>query len=203
MKRIICSVLCLIFVFGLFGCSKKEGNDNQPQSTNNLSSAVAEAVAEGKIPEMKFGLGDSIDELKDYYDETYNKLEEEHQEGGHVHSESDVLLNISQGNLSVTYEIGGEKYYYERAKRPKGISVTCSLTDAFGIKHGTLKNEVEATLCDLELKSLAAGEDELYFVQLTEALILRYKENNHTVDFYFSNNVLVATVLRDTDNWTI
>ncbi len=203
MKKLLSLVLCLLLLLCFSACSKTEEGDASSAPSEDLSASVEAAVSEGRLPEAKFSLGTEISELKEYYNELEKQMEENHREDGHMYSDEDMLLAISEGTLSVTYEIGNEKYYYEKAKKSKGVAVVCSLADAFGIKHGTSKAEVEAKLSGLELKSVTAGEDELYFLPLSEALILRYKKGNHTLDFYFSNNELVATVLRNTDNWTI
>ena len=84
-----------------------------------------------------------------------------------------------------------------------GISVIVSTDDAFGFKNGSSRKDVEDRLSSLKTQKLNAGEDELYFVPLSEALILRYVSGKYQLDFYFYENALVATVLRDTENWTI
>lgn len=203
MKKLIAFSLVLCIAFSFVACGKGDNSSDTSDTVADKSSEVAAAVESGKIPEMKFALGGSIDDLSDHYDNLEKQMNEAHTGEGHVHTDSDIMLNVSKGELSVTYEIGEEKYYYERAKRDNGISVVCSLSDAFGFAQGTLKSDIEAALPSLELSSLQAGEDELYFVPLAEAIILRYKKGAMQLDFYFNNNELVATVLRNTENWTI
>ena len=181
------------------------GDSSEPTSSvEDLSSEVVGYVLKGAIPELKFAIGASVDDLEDYYNDIESQIQSSHEGGeGHVHDEHDMYMNISSGELSVTYEIGTQKYYYEKSKKEKGISVICSLGDAMGFKQGTSRSDVEKRLSGIETTSLEAGEDELYFVPIAEALVLRYIDGDFQLDFYFNDNQLVATVLRNTKNWTI
>ena len=203
-KRILAVILAIMMLVGLAACKKND--DTASSDTNTLpdkSSDIAAAVAEGKIPELEFKLGDEISVLRDRYNELYSDMQDAHTGEGHVHDDGDVLLDMSEGNLSVTYNIGTASYYYEKEKKQSGIAVVCSLQDAFGFKQGTSRSDIEGSLASLSLKSLNAGEDELYFVPIPDAIVLRYKKDGRQLDFYFSDNELVATVLRDLNNWTI
>lgn len=206
MRKLISVILCLVFVFSFVACGKN-ADDNASSSTvvdDKSAEVEAAVVTNGSIPELKFALGDSVYDLDAYYKNLVKEQEQAHENTeGHVHEEGDILLNISEGVLSATYEIGSAKYYYEKAKAKSGIAVVCSLGDAYGFKQGSSKQDIEAALSGLEIKSLNAGEDELYFVPLSEAIILRYKKGNKQLDFYFYSNELVATVLRNTETWTI
>ena len=204
MKKFISIILVMVFVFCFAACGVKEDDPAQNSSVENKSNDIKTAVLKGEIPELQLSLGDSVEDLENYYDQLETQIEESHEDGeGHVHNDNDIYMNISRGTLSVTYEIGTEKYYYEKEKRDEGISVICSLDVAFGFNNGTSRTDVEARLADLNTKSLQAGEDELYFVPVPDALILRYSEGDYQLDFYFTDNQLVATVLRNTKNWTI
>ena len=201
MKKLIAVLISFVFLFSFAACGGKEGSESK--SDESIKTVVTEAITQGKIPEVKYALGTSTKEIDKYYADIEKQMKESHEGDGEVHSDHDIMLNSMEGNLSYTYEIGVEKYFYEKAKKSEGISVICTLEDAFGIKQGTSKSDVEAALAGLELKTVQAGEDELYFVPLTEAIVLRYKSGEYKLDFYFSNNELVATVLMNTENWTI
>lgn len=201
MKKIIAILISLVFLFSLAACGDKEAPKTEGDEA--LKNSIAESVSVGKIPEVKYAIGTASEEIDKYYADIEKQMEEAHEGDGNVHSDDDMMLNSMEGYLSYTYEIGTEKYFYEKAKKAAGISVICSLEDAFGIKQGTSKSEVEAALTGLELQTLQASEEELYFVPLIEAIVLRYKSGDYRLDFYFSNNELVATVLINTKNWTI
>ncbi len=202
MKKIVSLMLCLLMVIGIVGCGKTEG-EKEEEKPQNVSAEFKTNVTAGKIPEVKFAVGTAASELDKYYSDTEKAMEEAHNGGGEVHSDDDMLLSSVEGFSTHTYEIGSEKYFYEKSKKDKGVSVICSLGDAYGFKHGTSKADVEAALEGLELQTLKAGESELYFVPLIEAVILRYTEGDIRVDFYFNNNELVATTLLNFKNWTI
>lgn len=201
MKKIISVLVCFALMLSFAACGKKD--EPIVSGDETVKSAITEAVSKGQIPELKFSLGASVEDLDKYYAEMEKQISENHQGDGHVHTDEDMLLNAMEGYLSFTYEIGNEKYFYEKAKKTAGVSAICSLSDAYGIKLGTSKADVEKALTGMELQTIQAGEQELYFVPLIEAIILRYKSGDYKLDFYFNNNELVATVLVNTKNWTI
>ena len=202
MKKLIAVLLALSFVFAFAGC-KKEDAPAPTSSVENRSDEIAEAVAAGGIPEAEYKLGEKISTLSERYNEIINEQYNTPTDGGHVHGENDIYYDRTEGELSVSYAFSKFRYYYEKAKSTNGVSVVVSTDDAFGFKNGSSRKEVEDRLSSLKTEKLNAGEDELYFVPISEALILRYKSGKYQLDFYFYNNELVATVLRDTENWTI
>lgn len=202
MKKIIAVLLALTFVLAFVGC-KKEETPAPTSSVENRSDEIASAVAEGKIPEAEYKLGEKTSTLSNHYTEIVNAQYQQPEEGGHVHGDGDVYYDRLEGDLSISYAFGVYRYYYEKEKSKNGVSVIVSTDNAFGFKQGSSRKDVEDRLSSLKTQKLNAGEDELYFVPLSEALILRYVSGKYQLDFYFYNNELVATVLRDTENWTI
>ncbi len=204
MKKLFTVILAVLMLFSLAACGGKDDTETpSAPAIPDKSDEVAAAVSEGRIPELEFKLGDSTSDLRTRFNELLEDMEDAHEGGGHVHNDGDILLDKSEGELSMTYTVGTAGYYYEKEKSKNGIAVLLSLEDAFGFKQGTPRADVETALAKLSLKSLNAGEDELYFVPIPEAIILRYKKDGRQLDFYFSDNELVATVLRDLNNWTI
>ncbi len=202
MKKIIAVLLAMSFIFAFAGCTKKEEAPAPTSSVENRSSEIAEAVAAGGIPEAEYKLGEKVSTLSERYNEIINE-QYNAPEGGHVHGDGDIYYDRLEGDLSVSYAFGKFRYYYEKEKSKNGVSVVVSTDDAFGFKQGSSRKDVEDRLSSLKTEKLNAGEDELFFVQSSEAIILRYKSGKYQLDFYFYNNELVATVLRDTENWTI
>ncbi len=201
MKRFFAALLVFLLLFTLVGCKK----DNKDGVTEDRGQEITAQVEKGSIPEVTFAVGSGIDEVTDYYEELIANMEEEHQEGGHVHGEDDVYYNVYEGNLAVEITTGKMSFYYEKSKKAKGISVIKTTEDAFGFKTSvTTKNEIEQALTSLNGKTVVATEDDLYFLPYAEeSLVLRYNIGKYQLDFYFNENILVTTVLLNTENWTI
>ncbi len=208
MKRIVALILSLVFVLSFVGCKGKKdegGPSGGPfASAEDKSADVVNGVEQGKIPEYPLTLSTTFQELYDYYYQLEAELQASHETGdGHVHHGDDIYMGIVKKEVYAYYEIDTTRYYYIRESNPTMVSAICTYGDAFGFKQGTSRAEVEASLASIEIKNLTAGEDELLFIPVQEALIIRYTQGDYQLDFYFSDNQLVATVLLDTKNWTI
>ncbi|MBO7217195.1 MAG: hypothetical protein J6V50_00675, partial [Clostridia bacterium] len=161
MKKFLSILLVVVLALLVAACGKEEA---EPITDDTIKNSVTESVLNGKIPEVKYALGTAVEDIDNYYNDLESQMEDTHEGEGHVHNDSDIFLYKSGGELTYSYEIGAEKYFYEKAKKDDGISVICTIEDAFGFKLGTAKSEVEAALAGLDLKTVNAGEDELYFV---------------------------------------
>lgn len=204
MKKIFCLMLALVFVFSFAGCGN--GDETDTSSVASRAAEIEEYIKKGSIPEIPFAVGTDVDDVEDYYNDMMEQLEAEHSDDeGHIHSDDDIYFEVTKGNLSVTMDTGKMKYFYEKAKKSKGVSVILTFEDAFGFEvMYTTKNDIEEALSGLSGKTLSATEDDLYFLSYaSEAIILRYEIDRYRLDFYFDDNTLMATVLQNTENWTI
>lgn len=205
MKKIIAILLALTFVFAFVGCKKEEAPADV-SSVENRSDEIASAVAEGKIPEAEYKLGEKTSTLSNRYTEIVNEQYQHPEEGGHVHGDGDVYYDRTEDEETVCYAFDSKFiYYYQKDKSDKGVSAIISYDDAFGFKQGSSRKDVEDRLSSLKTQKLNAGENELYFLRNGDGnyIVLRYVSGKYQLDFYFYENALVATVLRDTENWTI
>lgn len=204
MKKYICLVLSLVFIFSLVGCKDKENKGGNTQYT------VAEYAVKGEIPELDFKLGEDPKTVEKHYSDIVASQdaahsEEETEDGAHDHPELEVpFYDVAEGERSVRIATDTVSYFYEKEKASKGISVISVQETAYGFTPGsTTKYEVEYAI-EEKGKTLDATEDDMYFIIPTEnCVILRYTFEKYKLDFYFSDNTLVATVLTDTENWTI
>ena len=205
MKKIVCMLLSLAILFSLSGCKKGEGNKT---GSNNSEISVEEYAKKGQIPEQKFSLGTDIQTVKQYYSDIVAQYEEEgptEESPGHSHEDLEAYyFDVTEGEKTVRMATGNTTFFYEKAKADKGISVISTKDTAFGFEPGsTTKQEIEASF-ETKGKTLDATDDDMYFVIQTEnCVILRYTFENIKLDFYFTDNLLMTTVIMNTQNWTV
>ena len=205
MKKIICMLLSLALLFALAGC--KDGQ-NGTANINSGDVALEENAKNGQIPEQKFALGADIQTVKQYYSDivaNHEQEETEEENPGHNHEDLEAYyLDVAEGEKTVRMSIGNTTFFYEKAKANNGIAVISTKENAFGFQIGnTTKQEIEMAFME-KGQTVDATDDDMYFVIQTEpCVILRYTFENIKLDFYFSNNVLMTTVIMNTQNWTV
>ncbi len=190
MKKIISIILCLFIACSFVGC---KNNNKKTEHTVD----VQYYAKLGKIPEIDFAaLGTSEKQLTEYYGDGRTI-----DAGDHEHF---VELNRIEGNLTVRLDGGNLLYYYEKAKKDKGISVIISFDTAYDFEVGiTMPQDVQDAISAEGTLSNATAE-QLYFLPASDknAKVLSYTFDNIRLDFFFINDFLSATVLTDTNNWT-
>ena len=204
MKRIIALFLALVLLTGTFAACSKE----DVSSTNKTDSitAIKEGIQNGKIPEIDFALGDNPDGIKKHFDDLLAGGDHA-EEGDHNHSHDEVTsFTVTEGFTTVKMDAGKFVYHYEKDKKSNGVSVIVSFTKAFGFTSGeTTMQEVSACFDQNAITKFTASEDDMYFLvfPLENTMILRNESGDTRLDFYFNENVLVAVVLMDKNNWTV
>ena len=207
MKKLIAISLCLALVFSLFvGCSKDTSSDDASGST--ATGKIDSMAEKGKLEGIKFGLGSDIEEVKAHYQGLAIKYENEHGNDNHDHGVTGEEAHYYYLKDKETYteiDISSARFYFEKGKEEKGISVIACDSDTFGFTVGvTTKYEVEDAV-KAEGESFNATEAELRFlaVRTEPILVHRYEYENYVLDFYFYDNLLVTTVIMDTENWKL
>ncbi len=208
MKRIIALVLCLCLTACLFaGCRKStdESKNNTDSSTDGSISAIA---ADGKLDGVEYGLGAKIADVKAHYEALANEYEENHGDDDHDHGligEESHYYALKEKEGYNIIDVSSARFYYETDNEAKGVLVIASDSDTFGFNVGiTTKYEVEEAV-NAKGKTFNATEAELRFlnVRTEPVLVLRYEFDDYNLDFYFNDNLLITTVITDTENWTI
>ena len=204
MKKIIAVILSLLFITCLFSaCSKESVSSND--YTNNKT-AIENGINDGKIPEIDFALGDNPDGIKKHFDDLLAGGDHSGEED-HNHSHDEVTsFTVTEGFSTAKMDAGKFVYHYEKDKKANGVSVIVSYTNAFGFTAGeTTMQEVSACFDQNAITKFTASEDDMYFLvyPIENTMILRKESDNIRLDFYFSENVLVAVVLMDKNNWTL
>ncbi len=204
MKRIIAICLSLVLIACVFSACSNEVTSSNDITDNKT--AILEGKENGKIPEIDYALGDNPDGIKKHFDDLLAK-DDHSEEENHNHSHDEVTnFTITEGISTVKMDAGKFVYHYEKDKKANGISVIVSYTKAFGFTAGeTIMQEVSDCFEQNSITTFTASEDDMYFLvyPLDDCMILRNESDNIRLDFYFSENVLVAVVLMDKNNWTV
>ena len=204
MKKIIAICLSLVLIVCIFSACSNETTSSTDIKDNKA--AVTEGIKNGKIPEIDYALGDNPDGIKKHFEDLLAQNDHSEEED-HNHSHDDVTsFTVTEGISTVKMDAGKFVYHYEKSKKSNGISVIVSYTKAFGFTAGeTIMQEVSACFEQNSITKFSASEDDMYFLvyPLSDCMILRNDTGNIRLDFYFSENVLVATVIMDKANWTV
>lgn len=206
MKKILALVLCFSLL-ALAGCGAAPSS-SEPSSSKSATGEIDNLAADGKVDGIEYGLGADIEEVKTYYENLANEYATEHAGSDeHVHGDAEEYhyYNFEEGEDFCTIDISKARFYYETGKEDKGVAVIATDSETFGFVPGeTMKYEVEDAI-KAEGDIFEATEDELRFLAVrTEPLIvLRYEFEDYQLEFYFYDNLLVTTVLIDTNNWNI
>lgn len=189
MKKFLAVLLSAVILFSFAGC----GRENNSSDTNTVDLEYYAKL--GQIPECKYKLGDSVETLK-------NELEAAEQS---AHSDDDeYVYEVTEGEKSVRIDNGSFMYYYEKEKESGGISFIVSLDTSYGFESGTTVLEIKNALPELEPEEKAATADDVFFLYgFSEGTILKYTFNNYVIVFVFDDNMLCASAIYDTDNWTL
>lgn len=198
MKKIIAILITAVLIC-FAGCTGGNTDKNPQEEGNSI-------VSSGKIEGIDFGLGADVSTVKEHYSALAEEYSHNHTESdGHDHSEDEnfAYYELIQEDGYSIIDIADARFYYLHDKQDKGIAAVATDSAAFGFTPGvTLKYEVEAAF-EEKGDTVNAGEEELKFLAVRQdsVIILRYEFENYQLDFYFYDNMLITTVLLDTELW--
>ena len=209
MKRIVSILLSAILLLTLVGCGNKDTESKIEHSVD-----VSKLAKEGRIPEIEFVIGDSVDGIKDALFEiaagmTHDEFVNNMQEAGYVPdgSEYTSYMNIveSEGRtiLSASSDTSNAVYcMYNTENESAGISAIAVIGSAYGYDGNTVsdyvKNSIDEQFTESEAKS------DLSFLPKSSdgATVVSYEMGIYKLEFYFSSyNTLAATVIYNTETW--
>jgi len=199
MKRLLALLLSLLMVC-FVGCS--QNNNDSSADTDIVSTAKT-----GKLDSVEFGLGADVEQVKEHYSKLAEEYEKEHSsEDSHNHNgEVSAYYNLIKKDGYSVIDIASARFYYLNDQQEKGIAAVSTDGEVFGFTPGvTMKYEVEEAInAKGDIKS--GTEDEMKFlaVRTEPIVVLRYDFENIRLDFYFYDNVLISTVILDTNVWKI
>lgn len=194
-KKILCLVLTLGVLFCFGGCDKKEDTDKgDPASTSSSHSVNILAFAEkGEIPELPYGVGANVEEVKSGFKETIEP-------GSEVED-----LTIDEGQTTVWMDGGNSMFCYEKANEAAGIGVIVAKEYAYSLSMGgvyTLDDVITAVGSE-EYTRAAATEADAFFLpvipQNTECVT--YVTGSYVLRFIAIDGYLSAVTLTNPAVW--
>ncbi len=189
MKKIVSILLSAVILFSFAACGKEKAESSTPSVDLEYYAKL------GSIPDCPYKLGQDIEELKS----ALETAEKETVEAG-----GDYVYQVTEGELSVQINNGSYIYYYEKDKEVAGISYIAALDSAFGFDSGESILSVKDALAGIEYTEEDATSDNVFFMLgFSGGKLLKYTFDNITIIFVFSDSMLTAAAIYDTDNWTI
>ena len=185
MKKILCLILSLVFIFSLTACS----DSGEKKKKNNID--IEYYANLGQMPECEYSLSESVSKINEELTKEFESSNIE-----------EMVYNVSEKDNRVQIDNGQYKYFYLKDKEDKGVSYIVNFDTAFGFPIGTLTVEIEDALKDFNYKTEEISKDKVFFLfGSPEGSIIECNFKENTVMFVFENNALCATALYKTSDW--
>jgi hypothetical protein len=196
MKKLLCLVLSVCFIFAFSSCGKKDKYEN---TTLDL----AKYAKAGEMPEAKYGLGanpdDVIADLSGIEEDILDEEKQEIENGAdhdHNHDQEEFYFERVEGENNVMLDNGKICYYYTKANADKGISCIVSYENAYGFALGTLILDVKEALKNVNFTEEPLTEENAFFASYAfDGNVLKAQFDNTTIIFVFQENELFATAI--------
>ena len=210
MKKLVCLILALALILCFAGC-KKEEVAPEPQVVPQ-NAEIAKIVNQGMFEDSVYGINEDYTVVKGYYKDLYDDYmathsgagagdgheDEIHTDGGGHDHENFPYYELTRGEVYIEIETEKFRFYFESDSSDKKVIAIATDADVFGfVSNVTTKQEIENTVGS-DNKTFNATEEDLAFVGIRQdnTLILRYEFENNILDFYFCENTLQTTVIR-------
>ncbi len=188
-------LVCLL-LFSICGCASSEKKDKDLESVSSLPHTmnILGNAERGKIPEVPFDLGTSVQTVKDDFLK-------------HIESGSEIVgLEISEGDKTVWMEGGSMIFCYEKAKEDAGISVLVAQEYAYDLSLGGVYavDDVIAAVGAEEYTRAATNYEDAFFLPIIPegSECLTYKAGEYVLRFIFIDGYLSAVTLTNPENWS-
>ena len=188
MKKILSFLLVMTLALSFSACGKKKGKTAE-------NKVDLEYYAElGQMPECPYKLGADPDESSAVSFSFISSAEAAGEE---------YPFAVTEGEKTVRIDNGDFVYYYEKAKKDKGISYIIATNKGYGFEGGASILEIKNALPELEYTEEDVNDSNSFFLMgAIDGSVLKYTFKNRVISFFFSENELTAVTLYDTDNWT-
>ena len=179
MKKILCLVLCIIFIFSLCACGKG-GN-----AKSNHSIDIEYYAKLGQINDIDYKLGSNIEDAKNLLSETLD----DHGDPNFFEYESGKYTVMSDGTVYICYKTEDES---------AGATHIVTCNGAYGFNLGDMSTQIRDVMSDFGYDSTEreATRDDIFFLPMgADMTALEYKIKDTTVLFVFQEHALSATVI--------
>ncbi len=194
MKKLLCLALSLLLLGILGGCKNKEKKPSAPTVDLEYYAKI------GTIPECPYSLGTNVNTLKKELEANYTAA----QENSESDSEEMMVYRVTEGKRTVRIDNGKFLYYYEIANESAGISYLVNLDEAYGFPLGTVSLQIKEALAYYNAEELEMTAEDVFFLfGIENASGLRYTFQDVCILFVFQDNMLCATAIYNTLNWTL
>lgn len=188
MKKLISIIMALVLVLALFtACDKVDHKENQT-SSEQPTNTLENLAANGKIPEMQFGIGAKVDDVKKFYNDKFEN-----------DPNSMELVEYEVGEYT-KLDLGAYAYYYETDNKAGGIVGVTSVDTAFGFTMNlALLEDVMALVSNDAVLTLTTADD-LFFLPggaPEGAKKLYINTGEYELKLFFFNGYLSAVSLFD------
>ncbi len=186
MKKVLSIILSVLLIFAVFtACEKVDHKENNSVSSKP-SVMLSELASSGKIPEMQFGIGAGVDEVKKHYQDQMAS-----------DPYAPELLEYTVDEYT-KLDLGSYAYYYETDNKAGGIVGVTAVDKAFGfsmnlamledVKAAAGEDAVETLTTDAELFFLPGGTPE-------GAKKIYLNAGDYELKLFFFNGYLAAVSL--------
>ena len=185
MKRLVCLLLCFIFVFSFTAC----GKDDKKENKNGID--IEYYAKLGQMPELNYPLGTDVEKVKNELSAAAESEEGEHS-----------VYSVTEGENNVLIDNGEVCYYYKKANPEKGISYIVNYGKAYGFEIGTVSLEIKEALKEFNPVEEPLTEENAFFMFGVESgSIIKCSFDENTVLFVFNENALCATAIYVSKEW--
>lgn len=216
MKRAFSLLLAFCMCFSFCSCKKENEKTDTYSGGSEHSVDVVKLASAGRIPEVEFMLGDSVDAVKDALFQisagmSHEKFCENMREAGFEPDGTEYEGYVTETAVedhtimaSLYNEDNASSVYcmYTTSKEDSGISAIAVVGEVYGLDGNTIIEYAKNAMGMEYLESKA--DSDFYFLPKGDdgAVCLSYELGAHKLELYFSNyNTFVAAVLYDTNIW--
>ncbi len=188
-NKFICVLLAAVLtVTGFSGCADS-GEGESSIGSSSYSVDVKGLATEGKIPEVTFALGSSVDEAVKHYQDAFAA----------DNQNPEIVITEEDGNTEIS--VGAYSYFYKTERKAEGISAISVVDTAYGFYSGsvTMMQDVKSAI-DAEPAETEPTAEDVFFLPGSPpsgAKMLTYTFGGNVLKMIFYNNYLSAVFLYD------
>ncbi len=192
-KKILLIITAFCFTLTLSGCGEASTDKTSSQSAPSHSVNILAFAEKGEIPEVPFGVGANVAEVKSGFKDTI--------EPG---SEIEDLI-IDEGVTTVWMDGGNSMFCYEKANESAGVGVIIAKEYAYDLSLGgvyTLDDVIEAVGSE-EYTRAAATEADAFFLPVLpqNAECVSYVTGSYVLRFIAIDGYLSSVTLTNPTVW--